>query len=156
MAEVQPDPSEINHNVRVIHVQTGEHVICNFTQIREDVEGESRFVAYQCLYPLVLSLNNGPADENGLESFQVGYRRWNPYTPFEDHRINPSTVISALPPAPDILKNYIEKLKDAGVNLAFLPNNGNDILGITDGEPTKEPPGAATEGPVAVGTGGGN
>ena len=45
MADVQPDPSEINHNVRVIHVQTGEHVICNFTQIREDVEGESRFVA---------------------------------------------------------------------------------------------------------------
>ena len=83
MADVQPDPSEINHNVRVIHVQTGEHVICNFTQIREDVEGESRFVAYQCLYPLVLSLNSGPADENGLETFQVGYRRWNPYTPLK-------------------------------------------------------------------------
>ena len=33
MADVQ-DPNEINHNVRVIHVQTGEHVITNFTQIR--------------------------------------------------------------------------------------------------------------------------
>ena len=155
MADVQ-DPNEINHNVRVIHVQTGEHVITNFTQIREDVEGESRFVAYQCLYPLVLSLNSGPADENGMESFQVGYRRWNPYTPFEDHRINPSTVISALPPAPDILKNYVEKLKSAGVNLGFLPNDGKDILGITDGQPTPEPTGAATEGPVAAGTGTGD
>ncbi len=155
MADVQ-EPNEINHNVRVIHVQTGEHVITNFTQIREDVDGESRFVAYQCLYPLVLSLNSGPADENGMESFQVGYRRWNPYTPFEDHRINPSTVISALPPAPDILKNYVEKLKSAGVNLGFLPNDGKDILGITDGEPTQEPAGATTEGPVATSEGGGD
>ena len=138
---------EIPHNIRIIHMITGEHVICNFTQVRED----DKFVAYQCLYPLVLSLQTGEPDENGNESFQVGYRRWNPYSPYEDHRINPASVVSALPPAVDILRNYVEKLKDAGVNLGFLPNNGNDILGITDGEP-KEPTGAATEGPVAAGT----
>ena len=32
----------------------------------------------------------------------------------------------------------------------------NQPLGITDGEPTQEPTGAATEGPVATSTGGGN
>ena len=138
--------NEINHNVRVIQMITGEHVICNFTQVRE----EDKFTAYQCLYPLILNLTTGEPDENGNESYQVGYRRWNPYSPYEDHRINPSTVVSALPPAEDILRNYVEKLKDAGVNLGFLPNEGKDILGITDGQ--QEPTSAATEGPVAAGT----
>jgi len=142
--------NEINHNVRVIQMITGEHVICNFTQVRE----EDKFTAYQCLYPLILNLTTGEPDENGNESYQVGYRRWNPYSPYEDHRINPATVVSALPPAEDILRNYVEKLKDAGVNLGFLPNEGKDILGITDGQ--QEPTSAATEGPVATGTGTGN
>ena len=141
---------DINHNVRVIQMITGEHVICNFTQVRE----EDKFTAYQCLYPLILNLTTGEPDENGNESYQVGYRRWNPYSPYEDHRINPATVVSALPPAEDILRNYVEKLKDAGVNLGFLPNEGKDILGITDGQ--QEPTSAATEGPVAVGTSTGN
>jgi len=142
--------NEINHNVRVIQMITGEHVICNFTQVRE----EDKFTAYQCLYPLILNLTTGEPDENGNESYQVGYRRWNPYSPYEDHRINPATVVSALPPAEDILRNYVEKLKDAGVNLGFLPNEGKDILGITDGQ--QEPTSAATEGPVAAGTSTGN
>ena len=141
---------DINHNVRVIQMITGEHVICNFTQVRE----EDKFTAYQCLYPLILNLTTGEPDENGNESYQVGYRRWNPYSPYEDHRINPSTVVSALPPAQDILRNYVEKLKDAGVNLGFLPNEGKDILGITDGQ--QEPTSAATEGPVVAGTSTGN
>ena len=41
----------IEHNVRIIHLMTGEHIICNFTQIRE----EDKFVAYQMLYPLTLT-----------------------------------------------------------------------------------------------------
>ena len=126
---------------------SGEHIICNFGQIRE----EDKFVAYQLLYPLSLSLTEG---EN--ETFNVTYRRWNPYTPFEDHRINPSQVVSAMPPAEDILKNYVAKLDEAGIDLSFLPNNGNDILGRTDGEPTKEPTSATTEGPVATSEGGGD
>ena len=56
-----------------------------------------------------------------------------------------------MPPADDILKNYVAKLAEAGIDLSFLPNKGNDILGTTDGEPTKEPTSAATEGPVATG-----
>ena len=138
-------PVQIEHNVRVIHLQTGEHVICNFGQIRE----EDKFVAYQLLYPLTLTLSEG---EN--ETFNVTYRRWNPFTPYEDHRINPTSVVSAMPPAEDILKNYVAKLAEANVDLSFLPNNGNDILGITDG--SKEPTSATTEGPVATGTGGGS
>tara|TARA_B100001996_G_C18271343_1_gene443255 strand:- start:93 stop:533 length:441 start_codon:yes stop_codon:yes gene_type:complete len=134
-------PTQIEHNIRVVHLVTGEHVICNFGQIRE----EEKFVAYQLLYPLSLSLSEG---EN--ETFNVTYRRWNPYTPYEDHRINPTQVISAMPPADDILKNYVAKLAEAGIDLSFLPNKGNDILGTTDGEPTKEPTSAATEGPVAT------
>ena len=143
-----PDtPIQIEHNVRIVYLVTNEHVICNFGQIRE----EDKFVAYQLLYPLTLSISEG---EN--ETFNVTYRRWNPYTPFEDHRINPSQVVSAMPPAEDILKNYVSKLDEAGIDLSFLPNNGNDILGRTDGEPTKEPASATTEGPVATGEGGGD
>ena len=142
------DPAtQIEHNIRIVYLTSGEHIIANFGQVRE----EDKFVAYQLLYPLVLSLSEG---EN--ETFNVTYRRWNPYTPFEEHRINPSQVVSAMPPAEDILRNYVGKLAEANIDLSFLPNNGNDILGITDGEPTKEPTSAATEGPVATGTGGGN
>ena len=142
-------PITIEHNIRIVHLITGEHVICNFGQIREEVEGEQKFVAYQLLYPLTLTLTEG---EN--ETFNVTYRRWNPYTPYEDHRINPTSVIAAMPPAEDILKNYVAKLAEANIDLSFLPNNGNDILGITDGQ--QEPTSATTEGPVAAGTGGGN
>ena len=144
-------PVSIEHNIRVVHLITGEHIICNFGQIRENVEGEEKFVAYQLLYPLALTLSEAEGD-----TFNVTYRRWNPYTPYEDHRVNPTAVLSAMPPAEDILKNYVSKLAEAGVDLSFLPNNGNDILGITDGEPTKEPTSATTEGPVATGQGGGD
>ena len=144
-------PVQIDHQVRIAHLVTGEHIICNFGQITEDFNGEPKFVAYQLLYPLKLSLT-----ENEGETFNVTYRRWNPFTPYEDHRVNPTAVLSAMPPADDILKNYVAKLQDAGVDLSFLPNNGNDILGITDGEPTKEPTSATTEGPVATSQGGGD
>lgn len=144
-------PSDIDHNVRIISLITGETVIANFGQVRE----EDKFVAYQLLYPLALNLQEGEQDESGNPQFNVTYRRWNPFTPYEDHRINPASVVSAMPPAKDILTNYVVKLKEANVNLAFLPNEGKDILGITDGE-SKEPTGAATEGPVVAGTGTGN
>ena len=150
MTETPQNTVPIEHNIRVIYLQTGEHVICNFGQIREEVDGEQKFVAYQLLYPLALTLS-----ELQDETFNVTYRRWNPYTPYEDHRVNPTSVLSAMPPADDILKNYVIKLKDAGIDLSFLPNNGKDILGETDGEP-EEPTGAATEGPVATGTGTGD
>jgi len=143
----QQPPVTIEHNIRVVHMLTGEHIICNFGQIRE----EDKFVAYQFLYPLTLSLSEAEG-----ETFNVTYRRWNPFTPYEDHRINPTSVVSAMPPAEDILKNYVAKLAEANVDLSFLPNNGKDILGITDGEPTQEPTSAATEGPVATGEGGGD
>ena len=61
-----------------------------------------------------------------------------------------------MPPANDILENYVRKLAEANIDLSFLPNNGKDILGITDGEPTQEPTSAVTEGPVATGEGGGD
>lgn len=125
----------IEHNVRIIHLMTGEHVICNFTQIRE----EDKFVAYQMLYPLTLTLSQDP---NQGDSFNVTYRRWNPFTPYEDHRVSPTAVITAMPPSQEILDNYVNKLKEAGVDCSFLPNNGDDIIG----EPTQS---AATEGPVA-------
>lgn len=143
----QQPPVTIEHNIRVVHLITGEHLVCNFGQIRE----EDKFVAYQFLYPLVLSLSEGEG-----ETFNVTYRRWNPFTPYEDHRVNPQHVVSAMPPAEDILKNYVAKLDEAGIDLSFLPNKGNDILGRTDGESTQEPTSAATEGPVATGTGGGD
>ena len=143
----QQPPVTIEHNIRVVHLITGDHIVCNFGQIRE----EDKFVAYQFLYPLVLSLSEGEG-----ETFNVTYRRWNPFTPYEDHRVNPQHVVSAMPPAEDILKNYVAKLDEAGIDLSFLPNKGNDILGRTDGESTQEPTSAATEGPVATSEGGGD
>ena len=55
-------PTKIEHNIRVIHVITGEHIICNFGQIRED----DKFVAYQLLYPLSLSLSEGEEGQINL------------------------------------------------------------------------------------------
>ena len=105
---------------------------------------EEKFVGYQVLYPLSLTLRSN-SDGSGAEeeTYSVTYRRWNPFTPYEDHRINPSSVISAMPPSDDILKNYVTRLQEAGVDLSFLPNNGDDILGqITQS--------ATTEGPVVA------
>jgi len=130
----------INHNIRVAQLVTGESIICNFTQIKE----EEKFVGYQVLYPLSLTLRSNSDDsESAEETYSVTYRRWNPFTPYEDHRINPSSVISAMPPSDDILKNYVTRLQEAGVDLSFLPNNGDDILGQTTQS-------AATEGPVVA------
>ena len=129
----------IDHNIRVLKLITGEDVMCNFTQVRE----EDKFVAYQLLYPLALSLQE-MQQEGEEETYSVRFRRWNPYTPYEDHRVNPAGVISAMPPSPDILYNYVQKLKQSGVDLSFLPNNGDDILGETTQS-------AVTEGPVAAG-----
>jgi len=147
-------PTQIDHNIRIVQFTTGDHVVANFAQVK-DPEDENRIVAYQLLFPLLLGLVENGTDANDQTQYNITYRRWNPYTPYEDHRVQINSVISAMPPAQDILVNYVNKLKEAGVDLSFLPNNGNDILGITDGEP-KEPTGAATEGPVAAGTGGGN
>lgn len=131
----------IDHNIRVLKLFSGDDIICNFTQVRED----DKFVAYQVLYPLSLTLTvTEDATETGEETYSVRYRRWNPYTPYEDHRLNPAAVISAMPPSPDILVNYVQKLKQSGVDLSFLPNNGADILGETTQS-------AVTEGPVAAG-----
>lgn len=129
----------VEHNIRVLKLITGEDVICNFTQIRE----EDKFTAYQLLYPLVLSLQE-MQQEGEEETYSVRFRRWNPYTPYEDHRVNPSGVLSAMPPSPDILQNYVAKLKNSGVDLSFLPNNGAEILGETTQS-------ATTEGPVVAG-----
>ena len=132
-------PTQIEHNIRVVHVITGEHIICNFGQIREEVDGQQKFVAYQLLYPLSLSLSEG---EEG--NFNVTYRRWNPFTPYEDHRVAPTAVVTAMPPSQEIYDNYVSKLKEAGVDCSFLPNNGDDVSGQTTES-------AVTEGPVAAG-----
>ena len=80
MAETPQDmntevPSTVDHNVRVVTLTTGEHVICNFGQVREDQDGESKFVAYQLLYPLVLTLSESTNEEDGTQTFNVTYRR---------------------------------------------------------------------------------
>ena len=52
--------TQINHNIRIVTIQTGENIICNFTQVRE----EDKFVAYQLLYPLVMNLESD-AEQDG-------------------------------------------------------------------------------------------
>ena len=132
--------TQINHNIRIITIQTGENIICNFTQVRE----EDKFVAYQLLYPLVMTLES---DEEQDGNYRVNYRRWNVFTPYEDFRLNPSHVVTAMPPNQDILVNYVAKLKEAGVDLSFIPDNGEEILNGTDGNRGAA---AETSGPVAA------
>lgn len=132
--------TQINHNIRIITIQTGENIICNFTQVRE----EDKFVAYQLLYPLVMNLESD-GEEDG--NYRVNYRRWNVFTPYEDFRLNPSHVVTAMPPNQDILVNYVAKLKEAGVDLSFIPDNGEEILNGTDGNRGAS---AETTGPVAA------
>ena len=131
--------TQINHNIRIITIQTGENIICNFTQVRE----EDKFVAYQLLYPLVMNLES---DEEQDGNYRVNYRRWNVFTPYEDFRLNPSHVVTAMPPNQDILVNYVAKLKEAGVDLSFIPDNGEEILNGTDGNRGAA---AETSGPVS-------
>jgi hypothetical protein len=132
--------TQINHNIRIVTIQTGENIICNFTQVRE----EDKFVAYQLLYPLVMNLESD-GEEDG--NYRVNYRRWNVFTPYEDFRLNPSHVVTAMPPNQDILVNYVAKLKEAGVDLSFIPDNGEEILNGTDGNRGAA---AETSGPVAA------
>lgn len=132
--------TQINHNIRIVTIQTGENIICNFTQVRE----EDKFVAYQLLYPLVMNLESD-AEQDG--NYRVNYRRWNVFTPYEDFRLNPSHVVTAMPPNQDILVNYVAKLKEAGVDLSFIPDNGEEILNGTDGNRGAA---AETSGPVAA------
>tara|TARA_B100000579_G_scaffold80061_1_gene62209 strand:- start:1391 stop:1873 length:483 start_codon:yes stop_codon:yes gene_type:complete len=139
----QPAAPQIQHNIRIVTLASGENVICNFTQVRE----EDKFVAYQMLYPLITTLTVDGEEGSPDASYRVDYRRWNVFTPYEDFRINPQHVVTAMPPNLEIMTNYVQKLKDAGVDLGFLPNNGEDILngGGTTGESSAA---AATAGPV--------
>ena len=133
----------IQHNIRIVTLASGENVICNFSQVRED----DKFVAYQMLYPLITELEVEGVEGTPEATYRVNYRRWNVFTPYEDFRLNPQHVVTAMPPNVEIMTNYVQKLKDAGVDLGFLPNNGEDILnaGGTTGESSAA---AATAGPV--------
>ena len=133
----------IQHNIRIVTLASGENVICNFSQVRED----DKFVAYQILYPLITELEVEGVEGTPEATYRVNYRRWNVFTPYEDFRLNPQHVVTAMPPNNEIMVNYVQKLKEAGVDLSFLPNNGEDILngGGTTGESSAA---AATAGPV--------
>ena len=139
-----PAAPQIQHNIRIVTLASGEQIICNFSQVRED----DKFVAYQMLYPLITELEVEGTEGAPDAVYRVNYRRWNVFTPYEDFRINPQHVVTAMPPNVEIMTNYVQKLKDAGVDLGFLPNNGEDILnaGGTTGESSAA---AATTGPVA-------
>ena len=133
----------IQHNIRIVTLASGENVICNFSQVRED----DKFVAYQMLYPLITELEVEGVEGTPEAQYRVNYRRWNVFTPYEDFRLNPQHVVTAMPPNQEIMVNYVQKLKEAGVDLSFLPNNGEDIL--NGGGPTGESSAAAaTAGPV--------
>lgn len=130
----------IEHNIRIVTLMTGENIICNFTQVRE----EDKFVAYQLMFPLIMNLEvDGDGSQN--EQYRVNYRRWNLFTPYEDFRINPASVVTAMPPNQDILVNYVTKLKEANVDLSFIPNNGEDIINGGNRSTAAE-----TTGPVAA------
>jgi len=110
----------LSHNVRIVHTITGEYLVCDITQIKE----ENQFLGYRLLYPLKLIIS----EDSGDGTLTVNYRRWNPFTPYEDYRISPQAIISVMPPEKDVLVNYVKQLKDGGADLSFLPDGGKEFL----------------------------
>ena len=68
-----PAAPQIQHNIRIVTLASGEQIICNFSQVRED----DKFVAYQMLYPLITELEVEGTEGAPDAVYRVNYRRWN-------------------------------------------------------------------------------
>ena len=99
-----------NHNVRILHLTTNQHVICIFAQMKNS-EDDDQVLGYRLIYPFELSLGTPSEDGN----VPINYKRWCPFSPVEEHRISGDHIISAVFPDNTILDSYVTKLEELGI-----------------------------------------
>lgn len=104
----------MKHNIRVLHITTGDYVLANVNQVKD---GDKLGIVV--LYPLKLMISDYKDDD---ATVSVQYRRWNPFTAYDEYKINPETVVSMTIPEPGIMKTYLTKLKEGGADMSFIPN----------------------------------
>jgi len=112
-----------NHNIRIVNLTTGEHILCIFGEVRDDTE-ERKVIGYRMLYPHALTL--GSLNEDG--TIPIQYERWCPFSPVEEHRLSGDHIISVVLPDNGILDNFVTKLGTAGISedQIFFPEEGDD------------------------------
>lgn len=101
-------PLKTNHNVRVVNLTTGANVLCLFGDVRD---AEEKVVGYRMLYPFSLTL--GMPNDDG--TIPIQYSRFCPFSPIEEHRLGGDHIISVVYPDNGILDNYVNKLKEFGL-----------------------------------------
>ncbi len=123
-------PLRTNHNVRIVTLANGDHVLCIFGEVRNE-EDENKVIGYRMLYPYKLALGNG--NEDG--TIPISYSRWCPFSPVEEHRLGGEHIISVVFPDNNILDNFASRLREIGLTeeQIFYPEQQNG----TEGEPNQ-------------------
>ena len=113
-----------NHNIRVVNLTTGEHVLCMFGEVRGE---EDKVIGYRMLYPYNLTLGT----ENDDGTIPIAYTRWCPFSPVEEHRLGGEHIISVVYPDNGIVDNFANRLREVGLTdeQIFFPNEE-----VTDGD----------------------
>jgi len=113
-----------NHNIRVVNLATGEHVLCMFGEVRGE---EDKVIGYRMLYPYNLTLGT----ENDDGTIPIAYTRWCPFSPVEEHRLGGEHIISVVYPDNGIVDNFANRLREVGLTdeQIFFPNEE-----VTDGD----------------------
>ena len=116
-----------NHNIRVVNLATGEHVLCMFGEVRGE---EDKVIGYRMLYPYNLTLGT----ENDDGTIPIAYTRWCPFSPVEEHRLGGEHIISVVYPDNGIVDNFANRLREVGLTdeQIFFPNEE-----VTDGDNSK-------------------
>ena len=108
--EQPSSPLKTNHNIRIVTLANGTHVLCIFGEVRSD-EDDKKVVGYRMLYPYQLDL--GTENEDG--TIPIQYTRWCPFSPVEEHRLGGEHIISVVFPDNNIVDNYANRLQELGL-----------------------------------------
>ena len=111
-----------NHNIRIVNLTTGEHVLCMFGEVRGD---EDKVIGYRMLYPYALGL--GEENEDG--TIPISYTRWCPFSPVEEHRLGGEHIISVVYPDNGFVNNFANRLRELGLKdeqIFFEESNGDN------------------------------
>ena len=128
MTEQPLPPLKTNHNIRIVTLANGDHILCIFGEVRNEEE-DNKVVGYRMLYPYKLEL--GTENEDG--TIPIAYTRWCPFSPVEEHRLGGEHIISVVFPDNNIVDNYAGRLREMGLKdeQIFYPEKPNG----TEGEP---------------------
>tara|TARA_B100001996_G_scaffold321194_1_gene265559 strand:+ start:242 stop:667 length:426 start_codon:yes stop_codon:yes gene_type:complete len=112
MTEQQQQQPQLktNHNIRIVTLANGDHVLCMFGDVRNEKE-DNKVVGYRMLYPYKLDL--GVENEDG--TIPIQYTRWCPFSPVEEHRLGGEHIISVVFPDNNIIDNFANRLKEMGL-----------------------------------------